>query len=985
MPLGSGFGLGGAFGEDPFGQTNFARKILLENLPSVYVEADLEERNKGFSFDIVPGFPKFGKSGPFEAFIRGLFPNTNEFRVLLDRFPLIRNPELMPKDEVTTLVLLENLQSVVQVVEETLPVIVPGNLITLVGDDPAETITVTVIAVDNALSRIQIGTLWPFDTSVRTARIRNEVFRFLVTNGSDFIVAVPDAFPNLRVGDFVDVGDGIRRSVIRVNEDLFQFEIIPTPPIAPSPQRREIVRLSRLVLLTLLAKDIGLRDDATKLEDVRRGLVLHAVEFYKLKGTKKGYRIRGALEGLDVKVFNFQELPCVSTTCHFIPIAVGTIVVVDGDEIPDGKTVTISDVANGAKVFEFDKDGSVAPGNVAVPITNAMTADVVAKVFADAINDVSPFNVTAESDGSFVNVRNDVEGLSGVIAITETMPVTGFTITGMTPFNGVACLPEKKTLEQIPYLSEFDVVPTDTVPMDSPSFLKYFDLGTPATGTITAIPGAMIADGETFILNDGENPPVIFEFDKNGNVTPGRIGVVIDDTMTDEQVALVIEQAINSVFMGLRITATHPAGTPTVNLRNDTPGIAFSVVALTNEELSAAGNQPIVESVADPAFFVSGMSGGVDGVFPATGRIEAIPGNRLQSGETFILNDGVNPVPTIFEFTKTGSFLPNHVPVRINDEMTSNDVAQSILKAVNGVGDSLKITATFATRDIPIRETVVNSGFMVSGMSGSVLGETEFFPITFPDVNVNFNIVGASFKYNPGPGADQITLVENADLLVGDVVDFGLQQRIVTVVSGASPFPEVPGFRIPGTVITFDAVLVGLSPGGTARRVTRLPDINPNGDFLTVAGFDYKVVQYTNATFSGSVDTVVRDVALVGHVVVATRSRRRVITRRQAFDFCRLPVLKLHMKAVPSSLFFSGGFESVLKFIDALDEVRPLHVRFEDIQFEQEILIQVPIPKVTLTSELTSESLIPVDNYMDSLPMDETSFDSTKVVTVETP
>lgn len=118
--------------------------------------------------------------------------------------------------------------------------------------------------------------------------------------------------------------------------------------------------------------------------------------------------------------------------------------------------------------------------------------------------------------------------------------------------------------------------------------------------------------------------------------------------------------------------------------------------------------------------------------------------------------------------------------------------------------------------------------------------------------------------------------------------------------------------------------------------------------------------------------------------LVATRTRRRAVTRRQAYDFCRLPILKLRMEAVPSSIFYSG-FENVLKFVRALDEVRPIHVRFEDVEFVQTEVVVVPIPNVTATSLISTSPLIEVDNYYDSMAAEDTPADSTKVVTVETP
>lgn len=70
--------------------------------------------------------------------------------------------------------------------------------------------------------------------------------------------------------------------------------------------------------------------------------------------------------------------------------------------------------------------------------------------------------------------------------------------------------------------------------------------------SIQAIAGGLIADTETFTINDGSTA-VIFEFDKNGMVTPGRTPVVITNDYTAAQVATAIVTAINGA--GLNLTA----------------------------------------------------------------------------------------------------------------------------------------------------------------------------------------------------------------------------------------------------------------------------------------------------------------------------------------------------------------------------------------------------------------------------------------------
>jgi hypothetical protein len=1043
MPLGSGFGQSGPYGVDPWGQTNFARKILLENLPQVYVEADLDND------DI------------FTKFIQGLFPNTNEFRNLLDRFPDIRDPEAIPPDAIDLLVILNDLQTEIQIVGPTLPLVVVGNQITITGENPAETITVAVVGVENDLSRIVVGTPFPFATSIRTVRVVDTIYPFLVTNGSPYLYAVPDIFPDVAVGDFILIGD-VRSVVTKITPDLFKFETIPSPSVSPTPVRTTITRLSRLVLLTLLAKDFGLIDDPTKLEAVRRGLVLHAVELFKLKGTAKGYTARGAIEGLKVDVSNFQEVPCAKTLADVIPIAIGTIQAIDGSLIEAGEGIVLSDVAHGARqieftkggtgktafltndangaggnaaitttvanpgfkvfgmsggftngpargaivavdgaliadgetftltdgvnpptVFEFDKNGITTPGNIPVVINNGMSATQVmaqiavginsvagplaitasvgvtlevpnsysaievAVAIADAINGFAPYDVTAEANGAIVDVRNDVDGLSGVLPLFEWVTDAGFIVNGMDPYNGISLGTPTRTLDPIPYISGFDVVPTDTIPVDSPSFRKYFDVGNFDTGQITAIPGIQIGEAETFTLYDDENPPTVFEFDKDGITTTGRVPVPITDAMNADAVAAAIRTAINGVFMSLRITATHPAFTPIVNLRMDTP------------------------------------SGHVQPSY------DTVPGVEILDTEKFTLSDEVN-TPTTFEYDKNGSVTMGNIPVPINDMMTAEDVAIAVANAVNAVGASLLLIATPVgaqvqmVKNVTIRDTVIDPGFITAGMSGGTSALTEYFPVLYPTNNQFFTIAGCQFTYNPGPGANQITTLSVCDLQVGDIVEFGLQQRTVTAVPGVSPMPEFPGLRNAGVVIDFDLPLIGLTPNSSAYRVTRAPDISTFNDFLTIAGFDYKVVQYNSSSFSGASDFTLRDVALVGSIQVAARTRRRAVTRRAAYDFCRLPILKLRMELVPSSIFYSG-FESALKFVKALDEMRPIHVRFEDVEFVQEETIVVPIPNVTATSNISAEPVVAVDNYYDSMAAEDTPADSTKVVTVETP
>lgn len=116
---------------------------------------------------------------------------------------------------------------------------------------------------------------------------------------------------------------------------------------------------------------------------------------------------------------------------------------------------------------------------------------------------------------SLVLLRNGADGAVGDVTITETVVNAGFVVTGMS--NGTSA--------------------------------------TPSIGTIRAIGGSLINDGETFTIGDGVNPLRVFEFDKNSTVTPGRTPVVISDGMTAEQVADAIVFAITGCSNVLQINA----------------------------------------------------------------------------------------------------------------------------------------------------------------------------------------------------------------------------------------------------------------------------------------------------------------------------------------------------------------------------------------------------------------------------------------------
>lgn len=127
-----------------------------------------------------------------------------------------------------------------------------------------------------------------------------------------------------------------------------------------------------------------------------------------------------------------------------------------------------------------------------------------------------------------------------------------------------------------------------------------------ASGTMTAIHPDGIADGDFFYLNDGINPAVRFEFDKNGAVQADSVRIDVSSRLSAQEVAEFMADDISYTDKPLGITARWPTESPGVELYNDLRG--------------SFGNQPITGSIISAGFQVNGMVGGSGSDCPANTR-----------------------------------------------------------------------------------------------------------------------------------------------------------------------------------------------------------------------------------------------------------------------------------------------------------------------------------------------------------------------------
>ena len=103
------------------------------------------------------------------------------------------------------------------------------------------------------------------------------------------------------------------------------------------------------------------------------------------------------------------------------------------DGADEGESFVLNDGVNVATTFEFDRDGSVGGGRVAVPITPGMTAAQVRDAMVTAINGVGGgLAITAApGSGNTLSLVNDAAGSFGNQPITESVGNGGFVVTGM--------------------------------------------------------------------------------------------------------------------------------------------------------------------------------------------------------------------------------------------------------------------------------------------------------------------------------------------------------------------------------------------------------------------------------------------------------------------------------------------------------------------------------------------------------------------------
>lgn len=222
------------------------------------------------------------------------------------------------------------------------------------------------------------------------------------------------------------------------------------------------------------------------------------------------------------------------------------------------------------------------------------------------------------------------------------------------------------------------------------------------------------------------------------------------------------DYTVASVPTPTQIRLTAPFGSTNSNLRYEVfrPNLAgamqMPLIRVTKLELLDSSSQPLgttipyakpidIQSrafqnpargikldVRDARLGIVSIPVGVE----SAGSITVVPKSAINDGETFTIDDGVSS-PVIFEYDVNGDgVIPGHVLIDISSVTTSTQVQLLTIDAINGVGSTLRITATATgaagidlLNQVPgtagnqtITTTVANPSFVVAGMTGGLDG-----------------------------------------------------------------------------------------------------------------------------------------------------------------------------------------------------------------------------------------------------------------------
>lgn len=268
-------------------------------------------------------------------------------------------------------------------------------------------------------------------------------------------------------------------------------------------------------------------------------------------------------------------------------------------------------------------------------------------------------------------------------------------------------------------------------------------VGVKATGSVTAVAGSSLSDGELLTISDGVNPATVFEFRASGSPSGNNVLISYTGGDADTVVAAAIQTAINGVGSTLLVTAAAPVG---------------ALVNLTADNFGTAANQAITTTTS---MVVTGLSSGAARVVTCDWSAQAVsPGNAADydnplnaagTKPSFTASDDVagSKTPLLehgvrmeFDFGATGT-----APFAVNDVWTFTADGPGLFEP--------DIRHSNTNQFLEIDEPVADAGNTGTAGTGLAIATTAAFTGTY---NARYKLE-VTAQTNTAPGTRTTTFV----------------------------------------------------------------------------------------------------------------------------------------------------------------------------------------------------------------------------------
>ena len=348
------------------------------------------------------------------------------------------------------------------------------------------------------------------------------------------------------------------------------------------------------------------------------------------------------------------------------------------------------------------------------------------------------------------------------------------------------------------------------------------------SGAATLAVDRSLASGESFIIDDGLNPAVVFEVSVDGAaVTAGNVSISISSSSTDAEVIEAIRSIVESQqsqLTGLTPLAPNDHTVTLAHHRSDSLDLSTSSLAHAN--------------LAPVSLQTTGAGLAIE--IPSVARLQmpANGGVGITDSQFFTINDGINPVSR-FEFADDGAF--SGILLSFNASLSTQNLVDLVLTSLQteiAAGRLTGITPVDLGNGTIDLQPVSRVRVDATGTNGSIQQTTAVSDgdaFTFDD-RVHSPVV---FEFDLGGNGVSVG-ARAVDVALGDSAD-DIAAKLEAAIKNATLAPNVLGTPDkPVVPVSIGNGVVDLSTGDdailTPSIIPRTPADVPHFELTGTAG-----------------------------------------------------------------------------------------------------------------------------------------------------